>query len=136
MESEHLFLVVHVDFDLLGGFGVGDGVAVADLDFGAVFAAHTEEGADDAVLVGGAAGGVVEDAEEGLRVDCDVDGGGGGGLGGDGGGREGAGEVEVVGRHLSGGRGGLGAGSWSWSVVWWVSTESSAKSLRSKFGGL
>ena len=43
---------------------------------------------------------MVEDGEEGLGLDCDVDGCGGGGLGGYGGGREGAGEVEVLAAHL------------------------------------
>jgi hypothetical protein len=32
---------------------VGDGIAVADLDFGAIFAAGAQKGADDAFLVGG-----------------------------------------------------------------------------------
>jgi hypothetical protein len=66
VQGEHLLLVVHVDLDLLGCLGVGDGIAVADLDFGAVFAAGAEEGADDAFLLGGAAEGVVEDGEDGL----------------------------------------------------------------------
>jgi hypothetical protein len=60
-------LIVHVDFDLLGGFGVGDGVAVGDCDFGAVFAAGAEEGADYAVLFERAAEGVVEDREDCLQ---------------------------------------------------------------------
>jgi hypothetical protein len=67
VQGEHLLLVVHVDLDLLGRLGVGDGVAVADLDLSAVFAAGAEEGADDALLVGGAAQRVVEDGEDGLR---------------------------------------------------------------------
>ena len=100
MEAEHALLVVHVDFDLLLGLGVRDGVAVADLDFGAIFTAGAEKGADDALLVGGTARGVVEDAEECLRLDGYVDRGGGGLVRGDGGGRERAGEVEVVGRHV------------------------------------
>lgn len=66
VQGEHLLLVVHVDLDLLGRLGVGDGIAVADLDFGAVFAAGAEEGADDAFLLGGAAEGVVENGEDGL----------------------------------------------------------------------
>lgn len=70
VEGQHLLLVVHVDLDLLGGFGVGDGVAVADLDFGAILAAGAEEGADDALLVGGAAEGVVEYGEDGLGSEC------------------------------------------------------------------
>ena len=37
-----------------------DGEAVADFDFGAIFAARAEEGADYALLVGVAAEGVVE----------------------------------------------------------------------------
>lgn len=36
VKLEHALLVVHVDLDLLGGFGVWDGIAVADLDFGAI----------------------------------------------------------------------------------------------------
>jgi hypothetical protein len=43
-----------------------DGVAVADLDFGTIFAAGAEQRADDALLVGGSAEGVVEDRENGL----------------------------------------------------------------------
>lgn len=59
MKSQHLLLVVHVNLDLLGGFGVRNGIAVADFDFGTVFATGTQEGANDAVLVGGAANGVI-----------------------------------------------------------------------------
>ena len=70
VEGEHLFLVLHVDLDLLGGLGVGDGVAVADLDFGAIFAARAEEGANDAFLVGGATEGVIEYREDGLVTLC------------------------------------------------------------------
>lgn len=77
MEFEHAFLVVHVYFDLFGGFGVGDCVAVADVNFGAIFGADAEEGADYTLLVGGTAGGVVEDREEGLGLDVDCYGGGG-----------------------------------------------------------
>jgi hypothetical protein len=66
VQGEHLLLVVHVDLDLLGRLGVGDGIAVADLDLSAVFAAGAEESSDDALLVGGAAEGVVEDGENGL----------------------------------------------------------------------
>jgi hypothetical protein len=43
-----------------------DGVAVADLDFGTIFAAGAEQRADDALLVGGSAEGVIEDGEDGL----------------------------------------------------------------------
>ena len=60
VEGEHLLLIVHVYLDLLGGFRVRDGVAVADLDFGAIFAAGTEQSANDAFLVDGAAERVVE----------------------------------------------------------------------------
>jgi len=66
VQGEHLLLVVHVDLDLFSRLGVGDGIAVADLDLGAVFAAGAEEGADDALLLGGAAEGVIEDGEDGL----------------------------------------------------------------------
>jgi hypothetical protein len=45
---------------------VGDGIAVADLNLSAVFAAGAEEGADDTFLLGGAAERVVEDREDGL----------------------------------------------------------------------
>jgi len=68
VQGEHLLLVVHVDLDLLLSLGVGDGIAVADLDLGAVFAAGAEEGADDALLLGGPAEGVIEDGEDGLAV--------------------------------------------------------------------
>jgi hypothetical protein len=67
VQGEHLLLVVHVDLDLLGRLGVGDGIAVADLDLSAVFAAGAEEGSNDALLVGRAAEGVVEDGEDGLE---------------------------------------------------------------------
>lgn len=66
VQLQHLLLVVHVDLDLLLGLGVGDGVAVADLDLGAILAADTEQGADDALLVGVAAQRVVKDGEESL----------------------------------------------------------------------
>jgi hypothetical protein len=108
-----VLLVVHVDLDLLGRLGVGDGIAVADLDLGAVLRAGAEQGTDDALLVGGAADRVVEDGEDGLGgelagaqagvfvvvvwahlgLDDDVER-GGRGLGADGGRAEGAGEVE------------------------------------------
>lgn len=68
VEGEHALLVVHVDLNLLGRLGVGDGIAIPDFDFGAVFAAGAEEGTDDALLVGGAAEGVVEDGEYGLGI--------------------------------------------------------------------
>ena len=77
-----------------------DGIAVADLDLGAIFAARAEEGADDAVLFRRSSGCVVEDAEEGLWEDSHVEGRGGRCLGADGCGRERAGEVEIVGAHL------------------------------------
>jgi hypothetical protein len=70
VQGEHLLLVVHVDLDLLGRLGVGDGIAVADLDLGAVFAAGTEQGANDTFLFGGAAEGMVEDGEDGLFIAC------------------------------------------------------------------
>ena len=66
VQSEHLLLVVHVDLDLLGRLGVGDGIAVADFDLSAVFAAGSEECADNALLVGRAAERVVEDREDSL----------------------------------------------------------------------
>jgi hypothetical protein len=72
VKGQHLLLVVHVDLDLLGGLSVGDGIAVADLDFGTVFAARAEEGADDALLVGGPTEGVIEDGEDGLIIDCQL----------------------------------------------------------------
>lgn len=66
VQGQHLLLVVHVDLDLLGRLGVGDGIAIADLDLGAVFAAGAQQGADDALLVGGAAQRVIEDGEDSL----------------------------------------------------------------------
>jgi hypothetical protein len=51
---------------LFSGLGVRDGIAIADLDFGAIFAAGAEEGADYALLVFGPAERVVEDREDGL----------------------------------------------------------------------
>ena len=61
-----MLLIFHVNFDLLGSFGVSDGEAVADLDFLAIFAADTEQGADYALLVGIAAERVVKDGEDSL----------------------------------------------------------------------
>lgn len=128
VQGEHLLLVVHVDLDLLLRLGVGDGIAVADLNLGAVFAAGAEQGADDALLVGGAAKGVVEDGEDGLfthtrsergtqgwqRSQClahlGLDGHvqrGRRGLGADGGWAKRAGEVE---ERVVGGHGGRGCG--------------------------
>lgn len=43
---------------------MGHGVAIADLDFGAIFAAVAEECADDTLLVGIAAERVIEDGEQ------------------------------------------------------------------------
>lgn len=70
VQGQHLLLVVHVDFDLLGGLGVGDGIAIADFDLGAIFAAGSEECANNAFLVGWAAEGVVEYGEDGLFASC------------------------------------------------------------------
>ena len=70
MELKHLFLVVHVYFDLFGGLGVPDCETISYFDFLAVFAADAEEGADYALIVCiavcVAAEGVVEDREDGL----------------------------------------------------------------------
>jgi hypothetical protein len=66
VERKHLLLVVHVHLDLLSILGMGDGVAVADLDLGAIFAAGSEESANNAFLVGGAAERVVKYREDGL----------------------------------------------------------------------
>lgn len=70
MQGQHLLLVVHVYLDLLGCLCVGDGIAVADLDLGAVFAAGSEQRANDALLVGGAAEGMVKYREDGLVTLC------------------------------------------------------------------
>jgi hypothetical protein len=43
---------------------VGYGVAVADLDFGAIFAANSEEGTNNALLVGISTEGMIEDGED------------------------------------------------------------------------
>lgn len=48
-----------------------NGETIPNLDFLAFFAAHTEEGANHALLVGIAAQGVVEDREDGLNDDLD-----------------------------------------------------------------
>jgi hypothetical protein len=58
-----LLLVIHVYLDLLQSFGVWDGVAVSDFDFGAIFAADSEEGANDALLIRVSAKGMIEDGE-------------------------------------------------------------------------
>ena len=79
VELQHALLVVHVDLDLLGGLGVGHGVAVLDLDLGAILRARTQEGSNHALLVCGPPAGVVEDAEQRLGLDGDGAGRGGGG---------------------------------------------------------
>jgi hypothetical protein len=56
-----LLLVVHVYFDLLGSFGVWDSIAIPYLDFSAILAADSEEGANNALLIGVSAEGVIED---------------------------------------------------------------------------
>lgn len=66
VQRQHLLLVVHVDLDLLLRLRVRHGVAVADLNFGAILAAYTQQSSDDALLFGIAAKRVVEDGEEGL----------------------------------------------------------------------
>ncbi|KAI7514801.1 Eukaryotic translation initiation factor 3 subunit [Hortaea werneckii] len=73
VELQHALLVVHVDLDLLGRLGVGDGIAVLYGDLGAVFTPGAEEGADDSGGVSGAAGSVVEDGDECLGLDRDVE---------------------------------------------------------------
>jgi hypothetical protein len=62
-------LVVHVYLNLLQRFGVGDGITVSDLDFGTIFAANSEESADDALLVRVTAERVIEDGEYCLQKD-------------------------------------------------------------------
>ena len=42
MEGEHLLLIVHVHFDLLGGFRVAYGETIANFDFRTIFAACAE----------------------------------------------------------------------------------------------
>jgi hypothetical protein len=37
VQRQHLFLILHVDFDLVGGLGVADGKTASDFDFGAIF---------------------------------------------------------------------------------------------------
>jgi len=66
VKGEHLLLIVHVDLYLFGGLGMGNGVAVPDFDFSAIFAASAEEGTNDAVLVLRTAERVIEDGEYGL----------------------------------------------------------------------
>ena len=136
VQGEHLLLVVHVDLDLLGRLGVGDGIAVTDFNLGAVFAAGSEQSADNALLVGGTAEGVVEDGEDSLmtlsahcsrytgrlcrgRAHLGLDDyvqRGSRGLSADGRWAERAGEVEegVVGRH------GPGWARLRWAVPWVV----------------
>lgn len=60
MKSEHLLLVVHVDFDLLGSLGMRYSIAVADFDFCPVFTARSEESSDNAFLVGWSAQRMIE----------------------------------------------------------------------------
>lgn len=56
---------------------MADGEGRVDCDGGVVgVATSAEKGADYAVLAGGATGAVVEDAEEGLWLDLDCEGGG------------------------------------------------------------
>jgi hypothetical protein len=61
-----LFLILHVDLDLVGGLGVADGKTASDFDFGAIFTSGAQQRANNTVLVGVAAEGVVEDGENGL----------------------------------------------------------------------
>jgi hypothetical protein len=67
VQRQHLFLVVHVYLNLLGRLGVGDGIAIADFNLGAVFAAGAKESSNDTFLVGGAAQRVIEDGKNGLQ---------------------------------------------------------------------
>lgn len=71
VQLQHALLVVHVDLDLLGGLGVGHGVAVLDLDLGAILRPRAQKGSDNALLVCGSPAGVVEDAEKRLGLDGD-----------------------------------------------------------------
>ena len=96
-EREHGFLVIHIHLHLLRRLRVRHGVAIPYLDLRPILTSRTQQSTDNAVLVSRAAGGVVEDAEEGLRVDSYGDGRGGGRLRADCGGCEGAREVQVVG---------------------------------------
>jgi hypothetical protein len=80
---------------------VGHGVAILDLDLGAILRARAQEGSNHALLVCGPPAGVVEDAEQRLGLDGDGAGRGGrGGLGDLGGGQR-PGQVQVLrGAHV------------------------------------
>lgn len=70
-QSEHVLLVIDIDFDLVVGLDVGDGESRADLDLASIFAAGANEGADYAVRVGAvdiAADGMVDDGEDRLEM--------------------------------------------------------------------
>lgn len=61
VQGEHALLVLHVDFDLVGGFGVADCEGGVNGDAGVVAVrSGAEKGADDTGLVGRSAHGVVE----------------------------------------------------------------------------
>ena len=69
-QGEHVLLVLDIDLDLVLLLGVRDGEAGADLDFGAIFRAGADEGADDSGGLGVSdvsSDGVVEDGEDGLE---------------------------------------------------------------------
>lgn len=69
MQCKHGFLVLHVDFDLVRGFGVTDCKGRMDDNLGFVgIRASSQKGADDSLLVRWAASAVVEDGEESLGV--------------------------------------------------------------------
>jgi hypothetical protein len=67
VESEHLLVVFHIDFDLVLSLGVADGEGGSDLNLTSILGSCSQQCTDDALLIGIAAERVVENGENGLR---------------------------------------------------------------------
>jgi hypothetical protein len=67
VESEHLLVVFHIDFDLVFSLGVADGEGGSDLNLTSILGSCSQQCTDDALLIGIAAERVVENGENGLR---------------------------------------------------------------------
>ena len=60
MQSQHLLVVFHIDFDLILSLGVADSEGGSDLDLTSILRSCSKECTDDSLLVGIAAKRVVE----------------------------------------------------------------------------
>ena len=67
VEGKHLFLVFHINFDLVGGLCVSDCETASNFNFSSIFTSCSQERSNNSVLIGVSAQRVVENRENGLN---------------------------------------------------------------------